>query len=360
MSRFLNKKYRGLAAYEPGEQPQDKAYIKLNTNESPFPPSDGVLDALSRDAAARLNLYPDPECGELRSALAAQYGVRPENVFVSNGSDDILSFSFMAFCGGDTEVVFPDITYGFYKVYAEFYGAAYREIPLTEELAVRASDYYGLQKNVVLANPNAPTGLTISLKEVEEICRTNPDHIVLIDEAYMDFGGESSVRLTGQYENLITVMTYSKSRSLAGARLGFAIADEALIADLNRMKYSTNPYSINRLTLRAGTAAIRDQAYYDANCAKIAEIRERAKQELKRQGFFCTDSKSNFLFAKHPAVSGETLYRELKEKGILVRHFTKDRIKEFIRITVGTEAQMEALYAVLRRILSEKTGGTTR
>lgn len=262
MSRFLNKKYRGLAAYEPGEQPQDKAYIKLNTNESPFPPSDGVLDALSRDAAARLNLYPDPECGELRSALAAQYGVRPENVFVSNGSDDILSFSFMAFCGGDTEVVFPDITYGFYKVYAEFYGAAYREIPLTEELAVRASDYYGLQKNIVLANPNAPTGLTISLKEVEEICRTNPDHIVLIDEAYVDFGGESSVRLTGRYENLITVMTYSKSRSLAGARLGFAIADEALIADLNRMKYSTNPYSINRLTLRAGTAAIRDQAYY--------------------------------------------------------------------------------------------------
>jgi len=337
MSRFLNKKYRGLAAYEPGEQPQDKAYIKLNTNESPFPPSDGVLDALSRDAAARLNLYPDPECGELRSALAAQYGVRPENVFVSNGSDDILSFSFMAFCGGDTEVVFPDITYGFYKVYAEF---------------------YGLQKNVVLANPNAPTGLTISLKEVEEICRTNPDHIVLIDEAYVDFGGESSVRLTGQYENLITVMTYSKSRSLAGARLGFAIADEALIADLNRMKYSTNPYSINRLTLRAGTAAIRDQAYYDANCAKIAEIRERAKQELKRQGFFCTDSKSNFLFVKHPAASGETLYRELKENGILVRHFTKDRIKEFIRITVGTEAQMEALFAALRKILSEKTGGT--
>ena len=180
----------------------------------------------------------------------------------------------------------------------------------------------------------------------------------MIDEAYVDFGGESSVRLTGRYENLITVMTYSKSRSLAGARLGFAIADEALIADLNRMKYSTNPYSINRLTLRAGTAAIRDQAYYDANCAKIAEIRERAKQELKRQGFFCTDSKSNFLFVKHPAASGETLYRELKENGILVRHFTKDRIKEFIRITVGTEAQMEALFAALRKILSEKTGGT--
>ncbi len=358
MSKFLNKKYGMLETYKPGEQPQDRTYIKLNTNESPYPPSEGVLEALGREAVSQLNLYPDPDCAELRSTIAAHYGVKTENVFVANGSDDILSFSFMAFCGRDSEAVFPDITYGFYKVYAELYGVPYKEIPLMDDFTVRMDDYYGINKNIILANPNAPTGLTVSLNEIAKICETNPDNIVLIDEAYVDFGGESSYPLTRQYENLITVMTYSKSRSMAGARLGFAIANEALTADLNRIKYSTNPYSINRLTMRAGTAAIRDDAYYNANCKRIANTREYAKQVLRKEGFTVTDSKSNFLFVRHGAVVGEELYQELKARGILVRHFSKERIKDYIRITVGTEAQMEALLETLRQILSEKTGGT--
>lgn len=358
MSKFLNKKYGMLETYQPGEQPQDRSYIKLNTNESPYPPSEGVLKALDREAVSRLNLYPDPDCTELRREIAAYYGKKPENIFVANGSDDILSFSFMAFCGRDSEAVFPDISYGFYKVYAELYGVPYKEIPLLEDFTVRAEDYCGINKNVILANPNAPTGLTVSLEEIAKICETNQDNIVLIDEAYVDFGGESSFPLTQKYKNLITVMTYSKSRSMAGARLGFAIADEALIADLNRIKYATNPYSINRLTMRAGVAAIRDRAYYDANCREIIKTREHAKQVLQEEGFVLTDSKSNFLFAKHDAIGGEALYRELKARGILVRHFSKERIKEYIRITIGTAAQMEALFGTLREILTEKARGS--
>ncbi len=354
MSKFLNKKYSMLEVYKPGEQPQDKTYIKLNTNESPYPPSEGVLETLNQEAVSQLNLYPDPDCTELRSVIAAHYGMKTENIFVANGSDDILSFSFMAFCSRYSEAAFPDISYGFYKVYAELYGVPYKEIPILEDFSVRAEDYYGINKNVILANPNAPTGLTVSLDKIAKICETNPDNIVLIDEAYVDFGGESSCNMTKQYENLITVMTYSKSRSMAGARLGFAIANEALIADLNRIKYSTNPYSINRLTMRAGTAAIRDHAYYDANCKNIAKTRDHAKEVLQKEGFTCTDSKSNFLFVKHGAIGGEELYQELKARGILVRHFSKERIKDYVRITVGTEGQMEALFDAVRNILSEK------
>lgn len=354
MSRFLNKKYRMLEAYTPGEQPKDRKFIKLNTNESPYPPSQGVIEALNSTAVSQLNLYPDPDCTALRSAIAGRYGVRPENVFVANGSDDILSFSFMAFCGRDSEAVFPDISYGFYKVYAELYCVPYKEIPLADDFAVRAEDYYNINKNVIIANPNAPTGLTISLAQIAEICETNPDNIVLIDEAYVDFGAESCYKMTERYENLLVIQTYSKSRSMAGARLGFAIANENIIDDLNQIKYSTNPYSINRLTMLAGEAAIRDQAYYSANCVKIAETREYTKAELKKIGFHFTDSKSNFIFARHDGIDGGTLYKMLKERGILIRHFSKERIKEYNRITVGTKEQMDIFLQNVKEIISEK------
>ena len=351
MSRFLNGKFRELEAYTPGEQPQDKKYIKLNTNESPFPPSKGVLEAVNGDAVSQLNLYPDPECKELRETIAKHYGVSAKNVFVGNGSDDILSFAFMAFCDKDSQAVFPDISYGFYKVYAELHSVPYMEIPLKSDFSVNPEDYIGVDKNIFIANPNAPTGLTLTIDEISRICESNKNKIVLIDEAYVDFGGESSVELTKKYDNLLTVMTYSKSRSMAGARLGFAIANEALIEDLNKIKYSTNPYSINRLTNLAGIAAIKDNAYYDANCKKIIEAREYTKAELKKLGFDFTDSKSNFIFAKNDKIQGEELYKKLKEKGILVRHFSKERIKDFVRITVGTKEQMDKLLEAIKEIL---------
>lgn len=351
MSRFLNEKFCRLEAYTPGEQPQDKKYIKLNTNESPFPPSKGVLEAVNQDAVSQLNLYPDPECKELRETIAKHYGVLAKNVFVGNGSDDILSFAFMAFCGKDSQAAFPDISYGFYKVYAELHGVPYVEIPLKSDFSVNAEDYIGINKNIFIANPNAPTGLTLNLEEISKICESNKDKIVLIDEAYVDFGGKSSVELTKKYDNLITVMTYSKSRSMAGARLGFAIANEELIADLNKIKYSTNPYSINRLTNLAGIAAIKDNDYYADNCKKIVEVREYTKSELEKLGFDFTDSKSNFIFTKNGKIDGETLYKKLKDKGILVRHFSKERIKDFVRITVGTKEQMDKLLDAIREIL---------
>ena len=357
MSKFLNQKYRALEAYTPGEQPKDRKFIKLNTNESPYPPSEGVLNIINHSAVSELNLYPDPDCTELRRSLAELYGVRPENVFVSNGSDDILSFSFMAFCGENAGAAFPDISYGFYRVYAELYGVPYREIPLAEDFSVRVTDYLHLNQNVILANPNAPTGLALSTQDVAHICESNPEHVVLIDEAYVDFGGESCCEMTKKYKNLLVVQTYSKSRSMAGARLGYAIADEALIADLNRIKYSTNPYSINRLTMLAGIAAIKDQAYYTHCCKQIVETREYTKQELRKAGFLLTDSKANFIFTKHDAIDGEMLYRELRERGILVRHFSKERIKDYIRVTVGTRDQMEQFLKAACEIVGGKTGG---
>ena len=351
MSKFMNEKYCRLEAYTPGEQPQDKKYIKLNTNESPYPPSQGVLDAVNTDAVSLLNLYPDPECKELRRTIAEQYTVEEKNVFVGNGSDDILNFAFMAFCGEDSPAAFPDISYGFYKVYAELHAIPFTEIPLNGKLEVCVRDYIGINKNIFIANPNAPTGLTLSLDDISRICESNKNNIVVIDEAYVDFGAESSVNLTKKFDNLITVMTYSKSRSMAGARLGFAIANEEIIKDLEKIKYSTNPYSINRLTNLAGIAALKDNSYYVENCKKIIEAREYTKVELQKLGFELTDSKSNFIFTKNSNIDGEMLYKKLKEKGILVRHFSKDRIKDYVRITVGTKEQMDALLAAIKTVI---------
>ena len=354
MSRYLNDKFMGLEEYIPGEQPKDMKYVKLNTNESPFPPSEGVVEAINAENAKLLKLYPDPDCAELREKLADLFGYKKENVFVSNGSDDILNFSFMAFCGeGSHSVVFPDISYGFYKVYAELYGVDYTQIPLKEDFSIDPEDYIGNGKNIVIANPNAPTGLALSRETVERIVSSNPDNVVVIDEAYVDFGAESCVGLVDKYDNLLVVRTFSKSYSLAGARLGFAIGSEGLIADLNKIKYSTNPYNINRLSMIAGCRAIDDNRYYMNNCKLIARTRRRVTEELRAMGFEVLDSCSNFIFARTPEISGEKLYLELKSRGVLVRHFGTERIKEFNRITIGTDDEMNVFLRATRDILGK-------
>ena len=354
MSRFLSSKYKDLEAYTPGEQPRDMKYIKLNTNESPYPPSKRVVDALSSEEVLKLNLYSDPTAKALKTRIAELYGVEYENVFVSNGSDDILNFSFMAFCEGEKMGVrFPEISYGFYSVYAELHGASYKAIPLKDDFSIDISDYMKNDANVVIANPNAPTGIALPLSEVESIVKANPDYLVLIDEAYVDFGGESVVELTKKYSNLLVVGTFSKSRSLAGARLGFAIADKEIISDLEKIKYSTNPYNINRLSLIAGEMAILDNDYYMDNCKRIIETREYTQKKLCELGFSLTDSKANFIFAKSDKIGGKELYLALKSRGILVRHFDKEKIKDYNRITVGTREEMDALISAIADILKE-------
>lgn len=354
MSRFMSPRFAGLEAYTPGEQPQDQQYVKLNTNESPYPPSPEVVAAISADAVRRLNLYPDPTGRGLKEGLAALYGVQAENVFLSNGSDDILNFAFMAFCDRERGVAFPDISYGFYSVYADLYDVDCVRLPLREDFSIDYRDYCGIGRMVVIANPNAPTGMALSLAEIEEILKTNPDCPVLIDEAYVDFGGTSCVELIHQYDNLLVVQTFSKSRSMAGARLGFAIANAEMIADLEKIKYSTNPYNINRLTLLAGEAAVESNAYYMENAKKIAKTRENATERLRQMGFAVLDSKANFIFARHESVSGKVLYEELKKKGVLVRFWGKERIADFLRITIGTPEEMEILFAKTAEILEER------
>ena len=350
MSRFLSQKYAALEEYVPGEQPQDRPYIKLNTNESPFPPSPATVAAIDREAVEKLCLYSDPESRALKAGIAALYGKTADMVFVSNGSDDILNFAFMAF-GKDRGITFPDITYGFYRVFAELHHLDATIVPLCEDFTIPTESFCATGRMVVIANPNAPTGMALSLAEIEKIVATNPQNVVLIDEAYVDFGAESAVSLVEKYDNLLVVQTYSKSRSMAGARLGFAFASPAIIKDLEKIKYSTNPYNVNRLTQAAGLAALSEDGYYKENCQKIMATRERTKEALMALGFTVLPSMANFLFAKHEKMGGDSVYRKLKERGILVRHFTARRICDFNRITVGTDAQMQTMISALKDIL---------
>lgn len=352
MSRFFSDKYKDLTPYTPGEQPQDMRYIKLNTNESPFPPSEKA-QTLASEAAARLHLYPDPTCRALHIAVAERMRVSANEVLVTNGSDEILNFAFMAFCDQNTPAVFPDITYGFYEVFAQLHGIPYRKIPLREDLTVDIAAYCQNNATVFLANPNAPTGIALSLDEIERILRANPDHVVVIDEAYVDFGGETCIPLIGKYDNLLITQTFSKSRSMAGARLGMGIACADLIADLNAIKYSTNPYNINAMTMAAGLGVLADEDYTQKNCKTIIENREFLTAALKKMGFETTPSQANFVFARHPAMPGAEVYRRLRERGILVRHFGAPRIKDYNRITVGTLADMQTLVNTLKNILED-------
>lgn len=354
MSRFFSNRFSSLEAYVPGEQPQDMQYIKLNTNESPYPPPKAVIDCLNSSEGENLRLYSDPECAGLRRRIADHFKIDERRVFVGNGSDEVLGFFFMGFCDTTHPVAFPDITYGFYKVFADLYGLSRRVVPLKDDFSVDPDDYIGIGMNVVIANPNAPTGMCISLDNIEKIALSNPDNVVVIDEAYVDFGGESAVALTERLDNLLVVQTFSKSRSMAGSRLGFAIGNEALIADMETLRYSTNPYNVNRVTLKCGEVAMENGDYFDRNCRLIAETRENTANRLRDMGFVLTDSKANFLFASHPDFAGEKLYLELKRRGILVRHFSAPRISEYLRITVGTPSDMDALCDALKDIITGK------
>lgn len=350
MSKYLKPHYQAMDAYVPGEQPRDMEYIKLNTNESPYPPAPGVVSALKGQDVELLRLYSDPMCRRLKEKLAGLYGVKAENIFVSNGSDDILNFIFMAF-PGKNGALFPDITYGFYKVFAELHAVPYKEVPLEEDFSLNYRDYLDSGALTVIANPNAPTGLCIPMCQIEALLQSNQDNVVVVDEAYVDFGGESCYPLIQQYDNLLVVRTYSKSRCLAGGRLGYAIGAPGLIADLEKIKFSTNPFSVNRLTMLLGEATVDEESYYQEKCAEIIATRTWVTQQLRDMGFTVLPSRGNFIFAKTDAMDGETLYRELKKRGILVRHFGAERIKDFNRITIGTMAQMQTFAAVVREIL---------
>lgn len=353
MSRFISQKLKNLVPYTPGEQPQDKKYIKLNTNESPYPPSEkAVLKA--NGAFGRLMLYPDPECRVLNEKFAKLVGVDKDEVIAVNGSDEILNFAFAAFCDKNTPAVFPDITYGFYEVFADYNGVKYKKIPLKNDFTIDISDYFNAGATVFIANPNAPTGINLTLDEVEQIVKNNPDNVVVIDEAYVDFGGESAVGLIHKYENLLVTQTFSKSRSAAGARLGFGIACKSLIADLNTVRFSTNPYNVDAVTMALGEGILEDEEYTRANCKKIIETRAFTENELKKLGFEMTNSSANFIFAKHPKISGAKIYSKLKENGILVRYFDSERIKDFNRITIGSKEEMTAFVNVLSEIIKEE------
>lgn len=350
MSRFFSSKYKNLTPYTPGEQPKDMKYLKLNTNESPFPPSEKAITE-SAEAANFLQLYPDPECRALTEKIAETLGVDYSEVLVTNGSDEILNFAFMAYCDDTHPAVFPDITYGFYPVFAEINNLPYEQFPLKDDFTIDIKDYIGINKTIFIANPNAPTGIALKPSEIEEILKSNPDSVVVIDEAYVDFGAQSCVPLIRKYDNLLVTQTFSKSRSMAGARLGFGVGSASLIQDLNTIKYSTNPYNINRMTMAAGLGVLADEEYTKNNCQAIMESRKYTEKELKRLGFTMTDSLANFVFAKHPEISGKDLYLKLKENGVLIRHFDKDRIIEYNRITIGTLSQMKQFISETEKIL---------
>ena len=352
MSKFLVDKYQALEPYTPGEQPRERKYLKLNTNESPFPPSQKAV-ALAAEEAARLMLYSDPECKELSAKMAETLGVNSKNVILTNGSDEVLNFAFMAYCDENTPAVFPDITYGFYKVFAEVNALPYRVIPLLEDFSMPMEALLSAKGTLFIANPNAPTGLLLPLSEIERLVSADPSRIVVVDEAYIDFGGESAVALISKYDNLLVTGTFSKSRSMAGARLGFGVGSPALIEDLHRIRYSTNPYNVNRMTAAAGIGALSDKEYFEENCKKIIEARAYLAAELASLGFSMTDSSANFLFVRHEKIGGEALYLALREKGVLVRHFGAERIKEYNRITVGSMEEMQTLVRVIKEILEE-------
>lgn len=350
MSRFFSEKYATLIPYTPGEQPTDQKYIKLNTNESPYPPSP-LAQSLARAELNRLQLYSDPECRELIKKAAEILHVKEDMLIFTNGSDEILQFAFMAFCDDTHRAVFPDITYGFYPVFARLNGIGFETLPLNEDFTINVEEYLGIGKTIFLANPNAPTGIALPLSDIERIVKTNPYNVVVIDEAYVDFGGESAVSLIEKYDNLLVTRTFSKSYSLAGARLGYGIASPSIIRDLNTIRYSTNPYNVNRMTMAAGIGALQDREYFENNCRSIIENRTCTVRALCEMGFACLASSANFVFAKHKTMGGEAIYTGLKERGVLVRHFDSERLRDYNRITIGSADEMRVLMEKIKEIL---------
>ena len=398
MSRFLSKASESLLPYTPGEQPQGRKFIKLNTNECPYPPSPKVAEAIlagyeeiaagcgtagAADMAeqaetagcgcnagateagkmaekaarvmppelANLRLYSDPEERVLIEAIADHYGVGTNQVIAGNGSDEILGFAFRAFCDQNAPLQFADLTYGFYPALCGLYGIPFKVVPLEEDFTLNIEPYKNCGNNVIIANPNAPTGMNLPLSAIEEVAASNPDRVVMVDEAYVDFGGESCVSLLPKHENLVIIQTFSKSRSLAGARVGFAIANPELIADMNRIKYSFNPYNVNRLSILAGAAAMRDWDYTKECTGRICKTREKTTEALRALGFTVLDSKTNFIFAKSGDMPGKVYFDGLREAGILVRRWDSERIKDYVRISIGSEEEMETFVEETKKLV---------
>lgn len=389
MSRFLSKASESLLPYTPGEQPQGRKFIKLNTNECPYPPSPKVAEAIlagyeeiaagcgtagaadmaeQAEKAARvmppelanLRLYSDPEERVLIEAIADHYGVGTNQVIAGNGSDEILGFAFRAFCDQNAPLQFADLTYGFYPALCGLYGIPFKVVPLEEDFTLNIEPYKNCGNNVIIANPNAPTGMNLPLSAIEEVAASNPDRVVMVDEAYVDFGGESCVSLLPKYENLVIIQTFSKSRSLAGARVGFAIANPDLIADMNRIKYSFNPYNVNRLSILAGAAAMRDWDYMKECTGRICKTREKTTEALRALGFTVLDSKTNFIFAKSGDMPGKVYFDGLREAGILVRRWDSERIKDYVRISIGSEEEMETFVEETKKLVEAARSAVVR
>ena len=345
------KYIRQVEPYVPGEQPAGKNLIKLNTNENPYPPSPKVEEALKNMDPEAFRKYPDPASSVLTGALARCYGVDPSQVFVGVGSDDVLAMAFMTFFNGEHPILFPDITYSFYPVWAGLFGVPYETVPLDREFRIRPEDYRRENGGIIFPNPNAPTGLFLPLDQVEEILKNNPDSVVIVDEAYVDFGGTSALPLIDQYENLLVVQTFSKSRSMAGMRIGYAFGSRKLIAAMENVKYSYNSYTMNQAALCLGTAAVEDEAYFKDTLRRIIRTREETKVWLKELGFSFPDSMANFIFASHEKADAEELYQALKKERIYVRYFKKPVLDRYLRITIGTDQEMAALHDFLKRYL---------
>lgn len=342
---------RKVVPYVPGEQPQESNLIKLNTNENPYPPAPGVIRALEQFDTDRLRLYPEPDCKVLVNAIAEYYGLNSSRVFVGVGSDDVLAMIFMTFFNSEKPILFPDITYSFYDVWADMLRIPYEVKPLDENFLIKKEDYYGENGGVIFPNPNAPTGILMELSEIEEILEHNRDVIVVVDEAYIDFGGKSALPLIEKYDNLLVVQTFSKSRSLAGMRIGFAMGNEKLIKYINDVKYSFNSYTMNQTALALGVEAIKDKGYFEETRQKVIATREWTKGELKKLGFSFGDSMSNFIFAAHESVPAKELFEALKKEHIFVRYFSKERISNYLRISIGTRKEMETLIRFLKGYL---------
>lgn len=349
--RFWSPEVRELEPYVPGEQPKIQNLLKLNTNENPYPPSPKVVEAVQAvltHQADALRLYPDPDATALKHAIAKQQNIEVSQVFVGNGSDEVLAHIFKAFFLQDEPILYPDITYSFYPVYSQFFGTKTKEIPLNDNFEIEVKDYVQPNGGVIITNPNAPTSIALGLPEIEQILKANPDRVVVIDEAYVDFGAESAVSLVNRYENLVVCQTTSKSRSLAGLRVGFAIAQSHLIAALEAVKNSFNSYPIDRFAIAAAVASFEDQTYFEEQCQKVISSREKLVDELTALGFKVLPSKANFIFASHPSHDAGQLAQQLREQGIIVRYFNKPRINQFLRITVGTDEQNERLVKTLK------------
>ncbi|HHW47378.1 MAG TPA: histidinol-phosphate transaminase [Clostridiaceae bacterium] len=353
MNIYWSDTAKRLEPYVPGEQPQDRKYIKLNTNENPYPPSPKVLEAIKNAADDRLRLYPDPDCNSLKEYIAQYFGLEKGQVFVGNGSDEILAFAFLTFFNPGNSILFPDITYSFYPVYCGLYGINYKTVPLDENFSIPVESFFQKNGGIIIANPNAPTGKYLDVSLIRQILERNTKSVVLIDEAYIDFGGESSVKLVNEYPNLLVVQTLSKSRSLAGLRVGFALGDRGLIEGLDRVKNSFNSYTLDRLAIVSAIEAIKDETYFRKTREKVIRTRERVSRELTGIGFEVVDSLANFIFIRHPKVYAYDIFQKLREQGILVRHFNKPGIDNFLRVSIGTDSEMDIFLRVIKNIVRE-------